>query len=785
MDDSFPSTEYTATGEKRRRLAQACLTCRRKKTKCDGVKPVCNNCSRLHQECNYALSSRKRKVARQGHIEVLEARLAKMETLLKQQNGPSQGGHTTATTGKAGAPSILATAAEKRAAYPIDLNNLTMVRNTDPSLPPMSLVECLTEGGSAQYVIDMDRRLLPTRDIQERLVRRYLDRLYGCAPFFYPEDILDLDRCPTVIIMAITTATIKYIQDDDNNEDLPPWLAGEKYAIHIRQRLNDILDVPSIMHIQVLMLLIMHEFGCARGARSWMYCGMACRMAQELNLHAEPKVKKGEVISIELWRKHELSRRVFWSIYMFDRFGGASTARPVMFDDNDIDVHLPVEAEDMEQDEFYSESLDGSTLATYQVVQRDEHGAPMKIKLVDRTPQDPVHRARCNLGWITHMLRITYLFNKVATFVNRTMVRENTPLAPFDMESPDYINLSAELDRWMEQLPLNMRNTPANLERYRSEMSRDTHRFLLSHILYNSLVVFLNRPALALTSGIKTMNKLPQPIRDAIHLGLEKCQAASDNVSVMLDDINTHVKQVFPFLSYLTYSTATVVVHTIFNGRPHEAKKAAQALKSHCLFLQNMRKYYAMADKLFFMIRDFYAIHKNQLVMSDIDNDSASKLPNSPAHKKVVSPDAKHEESPRRSSAQTFPSTEATLGTSVSNSSIASSSSPSSTSASSSTPQMSARSLDELLGSIDNTFTQLLDQSWSSIGTAAEPTSTMFATMPAFPSINASSHHQNGNPADPSMVLGANHTFPGVTNANTGSIIPQWPFPTSNADFDL
>ncbi|KAJ6100357.1 hypothetical protein N7467_001892 [Penicillium canescens] len=37
-----------------RRIAQACINCRRKKARCTGERPKCSNCARLFQDCSYA-----------------------------------------------------------------------------------------------------------------------------------------------------------------------------------------------------------------------------------------------------------------------------------------------------------------------------------------------------------------------------------------------------------------------------------------------------------------------------------------------------------------------------------------------------------------------------------------------------------------------------------------------------------------------------------------------------------------------------------------------------------
>src|ERR1043165_7127848 len=78
--DNNPVTETQAT--KRKRLTQACDACRKKKVKCSGDKPSCNNCSRLGITCTY-LPSTRRRGPRVGLVESLEKRLQQMERLLQ------------------------------------------------------------------------------------------------------------------------------------------------------------------------------------------------------------------------------------------------------------------------------------------------------------------------------------------------------------------------------------------------------------------------------------------------------------------------------------------------------------------------------------------------------------------------------------------------------------------------------------------------------------------------------------------------------------------------------
>ncbi|KAG0745903.1 hypothetical protein G6F57_007457 [Rhizopus arrhizus] len=70
-----------ATLAKRQRVSRACDLCRKKKIKCDGELPVCNNCQSLNLECTYKDTTKKRGPPK-GYIEAIENRLQKLEGYL-------------------------------------------------------------------------------------------------------------------------------------------------------------------------------------------------------------------------------------------------------------------------------------------------------------------------------------------------------------------------------------------------------------------------------------------------------------------------------------------------------------------------------------------------------------------------------------------------------------------------------------------------------------------------------------------------------------------------------
>ncbi|KAI5120922.1 hypothetical protein M0805_002902 [Coniferiporia weirii] len=67
----------------RRRVWRACENCRRKKIKCDGVEPVCSQCSASGANCAW-LQTKDRAALSRHYVQELEARLMHMEEVFKQ-----------------------------------------------------------------------------------------------------------------------------------------------------------------------------------------------------------------------------------------------------------------------------------------------------------------------------------------------------------------------------------------------------------------------------------------------------------------------------------------------------------------------------------------------------------------------------------------------------------------------------------------------------------------------------------------------------------------------------
>jgi hypothetical protein len=68
---------------KPKHITSACLNCRKKKIKCDGITPRCSHCVLYSQECVFRSGADKRKIASKDRLAALELHAQQLESLLR------------------------------------------------------------------------------------------------------------------------------------------------------------------------------------------------------------------------------------------------------------------------------------------------------------------------------------------------------------------------------------------------------------------------------------------------------------------------------------------------------------------------------------------------------------------------------------------------------------------------------------------------------------------------------------------------------------------------------
>ncbi|KAI8874729.1 hypothetical protein K501DRAFT_144184, partial [Backusella circina FSU 941] len=337
---------------------------------------------------------------------------------------------------------------------------------------------------------------------------------------------------------------------------------------------------------------------------------MTIRMAMELGLHEESDNAASEDNAERLIQR-EVRRRVFWTVFTIDQFSSAASGRPSSLHSISCTSFLPGATERRSDDQYYTETLDGKNyillnvggLKDSQLLGINYSNQPVSTIKLGRKP---------HLHCFSYLVRATDILGKVTAFVNLKRGLVDSDLPPFHPDS-EFSKLDKMIEDWYEQLPIHLQNTHANFESSKGNEGKNNRQFILLHALHNTLRVLLHRPSLVLAEQLSNANIVQPELKDFIRQSVEKCMAAVDNVTILLKEIGTSLDLMPPFLTYLTYTVATVVVSTSFSPREDEATKAKNSLGVYFQVLLAARNYWAMADKLYFMIRDLYAIHSNVL----------------------------------------------------------------------------------------------------------------------------------------------------------------------------
>jgi hypothetical protein len=442
---------------------------------------------------------------------------------------------------------------------------------------------------------------LPNSDIMEHLLDLFFK---NCGTVCSIVDIQGFRNsvanktCNPFLLYAVLAVAARFSNRSDIIES-PVWMSGEKYASKARAMIDQVIEKPSIDNCQGLLILSVNEYGCARGPRCWTYTGLAIRMAIELGLHKEKIFEEGNqsIIPLDRWYWYETRRKLFWEAFIHDKFASASTGRPSALNPLDCEILMPVDCNVLELEsgnDFYQSNIDKTRLIHYHIIRDTSNNHAIKgVQYSQLDPTLPENKLYFNrLGWDSRILQEVVILDKVTQLVNRGYQQNgSSAYAPYE-ENSEFEKIDIELDQWIESLPLQIRNTPANLELYRSSSTVRSAQFVLAHIMHNALIVLLNRPSLVI-ADMPGLGQVSQSVQDKVHRSMEKCLAAADNVTVMLKDLCCKIEVVPPFTAYLAYTTATVLVNSSFSMNLLESQKAEMALKAYFRFLAVSVCYFA------------------------------------------------------------------------------------------------------------------------------------------------------------------------------------------------
>lgn len=328
---------------KRRRINAACLTCRKRKTRCSGEKPCCKTCTDNGHSCaGYAIprNSFKANTTRNDEEEQDEEEDDTSDDIKHPRT--SQSGHSKETPAGSGPHSIKPESATA---------SVSQINANDDHVPGMhdSTVQrrvpffryfgpTAIAPGFKQMVVQVRNRnhrksnhsfsglsedSLPTRprlskdlsyhepifydptepipvpDIINKLCDAFFDNLGDHYPFLPRERFMkDLKekKVDVILVDAVCAIAARFCTERsltrpcdasvplNEDGDVERAFRGQPYAQRAAHAVIDTFGCPTISVAQACLLLAYEEFGTDKDSGLWMFLGTAIRMAQDLGI---------------------------------------------------------------------------------------------------------------------------------------------------------------------------------------------------------------------------------------------------------------------------------------------------------------------------------------------------------------------------------------------------------------------------------------------------------------------------------------------------------------------
>ncbi|KAK1019046.1 hypothetical protein LTR54_000859 [Friedmanniomyces endolithicus] len=360
----------------------ACVLCRKRKLKCDGIRPSCATCTRLQHDCSYD-EARRKSGPKRGYVKALEARLAQVETMLKTQDEPPAG------TARKERGSGTSRDAYGNVAVRRDESNLLTPVERVPSYPdgqastqyPQSMLNASANGNSTAPAeeafqwemigLGLDEPL-PKQDVINDLNQIYFDKIHPSLPMIHrPRYYAAMNLAPHVrppvclrYAMWCNAAAVT-----DRYEALQEhfYFRARKYLQQDEMKGHG-ESMISTAHCQAWVLVATYEFKSMYFPRAWMSSGRGSRMAQMMGLHR----LDGAGLDVKQclpppkdWTDREERRRTFWMSFCTDRYSSIGTGWPMSIEERDILTVLPSEEAEFEL------SRPGKTMSLEEALQPD------------------------------------------------------------------------------------------------------------------------------------------------------------------------------------------------------------------------------------------------------------------------------------------------------------------------------------------------------------------------------------------------------------------------------
>ncbi|KAI1750808.1 fungal-specific transcription factor domain-containing protein [Xylaria castorea] len=315
------------------RESMNCKSCRKRKIKCNRLRPSCEACQVFQCPCVYDAVPKKRG-PKTDVLEALLKRVDGLEAQLKDQKKTLGSSPTTEEPLSAKAETFddnpEAPASGSTPPAP------TTTSEPNPKRAALDTIRTPESGSDSVLYSPTIANESPPGIRSDALLDTYFTRFHAKPYHILDETSLRqrmrLNQLPLYLVRAIYAVAARYTPHPTGYQSAVRM--SEDFASMSRKEID--IDEPGIDSLQALLLLVITYIAAGKGKKAYMLLTNAIGMAMALELHREADAN-APIAPLE----REIKRRLFWSCYLLDRFLACGSKRPCLIGDKTIFLRLP------------------------------------------------------------------------------------------------------------------------------------------------------------------------------------------------------------------------------------------------------------------------------------------------------------------------------------------------------------------------------------------------------------------------------------------------------------
>lgn len=321
-----------------------------------------------------------------------------------------------------------------------------------PTNPPLESPSLNITGASQANLPTSDRGAnpvaqdqdFPPYDLLYALTDLFFKHINTWCPILHRRTTLDslfgpnaLDEADRILLHAIVATTLRFSTDHRLSEQS----RGRYHSVSKQRVLLYGLENSSVKALQALVILALDIVGNSNGPPGWNLLALITRSVVQLGLAVEttsasvapvyPSIYTLRAMVLpepKTFIEDESRRRLFWMVYLLDRYATISTAFDFALDDKEIDRKLPC------RDDLFARNQAVET-RWFPTVER-----------TDYTMNKPE-----NLGSFSYYIEIIGILSQIHRFLKKPV--DIGALSDVEQWQNDYRSLDQKLNAWKFSLP--------------------------------------------------------------------------------------------------------------------------------------------------------------------------------------------------------------------------------------------------------------------------------------------------------------------------------------------